>query len=204
MIRDKAAHHEKIIAAAREEFMAYGFTDASVRRIAAAAGMSQAGLYRHFPGKEEMFAALVEPAFQGMMALYRKEEAAQRDAARSGSLTGQWENGSDARLTVSYIYDHLDAFRLLVCKSAGTRYESFLHDFAEVEEKSIHEMLNLMEQNGTKLNSVRPEELHLLITANVNAVFQVVEHGFTREKAIHYADTLDLFFGKAWQAVFGY
>lgn len=204
MIRDKAAHHGKIIAAAREEFMTFGFTDASMRRIAAAAGMSAAGLYRHFPGKEEMFAALVEPAFQGMMALYRKEEAAQRDAARSGSLTGQWENGSDARLTVSYIYDHLDAFRLLVCKSAGTRYESFLHDFAEVEEKSIHEMLNLMEQNGTKLNSVRPEELHLLITANVNAVFQVVEHGFTREEAIHYADTLDLFFGKAWQAVFGY
>lgn len=204
MTRDKAAHHGKIIAAAREEFMTFGFTDASMRRIAAAAGMSAAGLYRHFPGKEEMFAALVEPAFQGMMALYRKEEAAQRDAARSGSLTGQWENGSDARLTVSYIYDHLDAFRLLVCKSAGTRYESFLHDFAEVEEKSIHEMLNLMEQNGTKLNSVRPEELHLLITANVNAVFQVVEHGFTREKAIHYADTLDLFFGKAWQAVFGY
>lgn len=204
MTRDKAAHHGKIIAAAREEFMTFGFTDASMRRIAAAAGMSAAGLYRHFPGKEEMFAALVEPAFQGMMALYRKEEAAQRDAARSGSLTGQWENGSDARLTVSYIYDHLDAFRLLVCKSAGTRYESFLHDFAEVEEKSIHEMLNLMEQNGTKLNSVRPEELHLLITANVNAVFQVVEHGFTREEAIHYADTLDLFFGKAWQAVFGY
>ena len=204
MTRDKAAHHGKIIAAAREEFMTFGFTDASMRHIAAAAGMSAAGLYRHFPGKEEMFAALVEPAFQGMMALYRKEEAAQRDAARSGSLTGQWENGSDARLTVSYIYDHLDAFRLLVCKSAGTRHESFLHDFAEVEEKSIHEMLNLMEQNGTKLNSVRPEELHLLITANVNAVFQVVEHGFTREEAIHYADTLDLFFGKAWQAVFGY
>lgn len=204
MIRDKSAHHEKIIAAAREEFMEYGFADASMRRIAAAAGMSAAGLYKHFPGKEEMFAALVEPAFQGMMALYRREEAAQRDAALSGSLTGQWENGSDARLTVSYVYNHLDAFRLLVCKSAGTRYESFLHDFAEVEEKTIHEMLDLMEQNGTKLNSVRPEELHLLITANVNAVFQVVEHGFTREEAMHYADTLDLFFGKAWQAVFGY
>ena len=40
MARDKSAHHEKIIAAAREEFMTYGFTDASMRRIAAAAGMS--------------------------------------------------------------------------------------------------------------------------------------------------------------------
>ena len=57
MARDKSAHHEKIIAAAWEEFMTYGFTDASMRRIAAAAGMSVAGLYKHFTGKEEMFAA---------------------------------------------------------------------------------------------------------------------------------------------------
>jgi hypothetical protein len=31
-----------------------------------------------------------------------------------------------------------------------------------------------------------------------------VEHGFTREEAMHYADTLDAFFPKAWQAFFGY
>ena len=65
MARDKSAHHEKIIAAAREEFMTYGFTDASMRRIAAAAGMSVAGLYKHFTSKEEMFAALVNLPARG-------------------------------------------------------------------------------------------------------------------------------------------
>ena len=64
MARDKSAHHEKIITAAREEFMTYGFTDASMRRIADAAGMSAAGLYKHFPSREDMFATLVEPAWQ--------------------------------------------------------------------------------------------------------------------------------------------
>ena len=76
MVRDKTGHHEQIIAAARDEFMTYGFADASMRRIASAAGMSAAGLYKHFPSKEEMFAALVEPACQGLMALYRQEETA--------------------------------------------------------------------------------------------------------------------------------
>ena len=204
MTRDKAAHHGKIIAAAREEFMTFGFTDASMRRIAAAAGMSAAGLYRHFPGKEEMFAALVEPAFQGMMVLYRKEEAAQRDAARSGSLTGQWENGSDARLTVSYIYDHLDAFRLLVCKSQGTKYEGFLHELAVLEEETTLCFMEMLKQQGMKLSAFRMKELHLLTTANINAVFQTVEHAFTREEALHYADTLDRFFSKAWEEFFGY
>ena len=62
MIRDKTSHHEKTIAIAWDEFLAYGFADASMQRIADAAGMSAAGLYKHFPSKKEMFAALVEPA----------------------------------------------------------------------------------------------------------------------------------------------
>ena len=142
MARDKAGHHEQIMAAAWQEFLTYGFADASMRRIAAAAGMSAAGLYKHFPGKEEMFSALVEPAFQGLMALYRQEETAEREALEAGIVTEKWQSGGEARLAMTYIYDHLDAFRLLICKSQGTRYETFLHDLAAEEEKrreQIHE-----------------------------------------------------------------
>ena len=204
MVRDKAGHHELIVAAARDEFMTYGFADASMRRIAAAAGMSAAGLYKHFPGKEDMFAALVEPACQGLMALYRQEENAERSALQKGTLTEKWENGGEAKLAMTYIYDHLDAFRLLICKSRGTRYESFLHDLAVEEEKTTVTMMDMLKAQGMKINNVREEELHLLVTANVNAVFQAVEHGFSREEAMHYADTLDAFFSSGWQTLFGY
>ena len=204
MIRDKASHHEKIIAAAWEEFLTYGFADASMRRIADAAGMSAAGLYKHFPSKEDMFAALVEPACRGLMELYRKEETQETEALQRGEITQKWESGGEASMTMAYIYDHLDAFRLLICKSAGTRYETFLHDLAIEEEKTTITMMEMLKKQGKKINEIRPEEFHLLVTANVNAVFQAVEHGFTREEAMHYADTLDTFFPKAWQAFFGY
>ena len=144
MARDKSAHHEKIIAAAREEFMTYGFTDASMRRIAAAAGMSVAGLYKHFTSKEEMFAALVEPACQGLISLYRLEEAEERAALQTQSLGDRWSQGGDAKLAMSFIYDHLDAFRLLICKSRGTRYESFLYDLSAAEEKITLDMMDLL------------------------------------------------------------
>ena len=204
MIRDKASNHEKIIAAAWEEFLTYGFADASMRRIADAAGMSAAGLYKHFPSKEDMFAALVEPACRGLMELYRKEETQETEALQRGEITQKWESGGEASMTMAYIYDHLDAFRLLICKSAGTRYETFLHDLAIEEEKTTITMMEMLKKQGKKINEIRPEEFHLLVTANVNAVFQAVEHGFTREEAMHYADTLDVFFPRAWQVFFGY
>ena len=70
MARDKELHHGKIIEAAMAEFLEHGFKDASMRRIASAAGMSASGLYKHFASKEEMFSALVEPSYQGLLSFY--------------------------------------------------------------------------------------------------------------------------------------
>ena len=61
MPKDKSENHEKIIEEAKKEFLQYGFKDASMRRIANACKMSVAGLYKHFPSKEEMFSFLVQP-----------------------------------------------------------------------------------------------------------------------------------------------
>jgi len=203
MTRDKELHHGSILSAALAEFLEYGFTDASVRRIASAAGMSASGLYKHFASKEEMFSALVEPACQGLMALFRREEREQRESIGAGDLS-RWDTGEDAKIAVAFIYDHLDAFRLIICKSKGTKYERFLHDLAVLEEETTLSFMELLKSRGVKLRDFRMQELHLLTTTNVGAVFQTVEHGLTREEALHYADTLDRFFSKAWKEFFGY
>lgn len=203
MARDKTLHHEKIIAAATAEFLAHGFKDASMRRIAAAAGMSASGLYKHFAGKEEMFSAIVEPAYQGLMDLYHAEESAQQKSLGEADMS-DWDNGKDARLALTYVYDHLDAFRLIVCKSQGTQYENFLHDLAVQEEETTMRFMDLLKEQGVNIKEFRLNELHLLVTTNVAAVFQPVEHNFTREEALHYAETLDRFFSKAWKEFFGY
>ena len=203
MTRNKELHHKSIIEAATAEFLEYGFREASMRRIASAVGMSAAGLYRHFAGKEEMFSALVDPAYQGLLALFRQEAGDQEQFIGTGDLS-VWETSNDARLAVSYIYDHLGAFRLIICKSQGTKYESFLHDLAVLEEKMTLSFMEMLKKQGVKLNEFSEKELHLLTTTNVNAIFQTVEHDLTREEAIHYADTLDRFFAKAWKEFFGY
>ena len=200
---DKTANHEKIIAAAKKEFLTYGFTDASMRHIAEEVGMSASGLYKHFASKEEMFSALVEPAYQGLLALCRQEAGDQEQVIGTGDVS-IWETGQDAKRAVAYIYDHLDAFRLIVCKSQGTKYENTLHDLAVLEEELTLSFMEVLKKQGVKLNDFSEKELHLLTTSNVNAVFQTVEHDFTRDEAMHYADTLDRFFSKGWKEFFGY
>ena len=52
MPRKKSGNHGKIVEAARKEFDRCGFKEASMRNIAAEAGMSASGRYKHFPSKE--------------------------------------------------------------------------------------------------------------------------------------------------------
>src|SRR5687767_13375179 len=71
----------RIIAATRELFDARGLRDAQVEDVARAVGVNRAIIYRHFTGKEELFAlTLVD---------YLKEFEAQAAAADDAALTAE-------------------------------------------------------------------------------------------------------------------
>jgi TetR/AcrR family transcriptional regulator, regulator of autoinduction and epiphytic fitness len=55
---------EAILEGAMKEFLAQGYTAASMDRIATAAGVSKATVYSHFQDKENLFSALVEQLVQ--------------------------------------------------------------------------------------------------------------------------------------------
>ncbi|KAA0910841.1 TetR/AcrR family transcriptional regulator [Pusillimonas sp. ANT_WB101] len=60
---------EQILQATLAEFSAHGYAASSVEKIAQRAGLSKAGIYAHFSGKEEIFEALLMkvlvPSFTG-------------------------------------------------------------------------------------------------------------------------------------------
>lgn len=51
---------EQILHAAAEAFAARGFRGATTREIAARVGITEAALYRHFPSKEAIYAAILD------------------------------------------------------------------------------------------------------------------------------------------------
>ena len=203
MPRDKTQSHERIIEAAKKEFMEYGFTDASLRRIANEAGIQVGGLYKHFASKEEMFASLVDPVIDGLMECYHNIETDYFDEIGKVAAESMWEDQMETVQFMEYIYDHFDGFKLIICKSRGTKYESFTHDIAKIEEEVTVRYMNALKKSGIAVNDVDKNEFHLLVTASVEAIFQVVVHDFTREEAMHYAKTLEKFYLPAWKALFG-
>jgi AcrR family transcriptional regulator len=66
--RSSAAHRSDVLAAARRLFAERGFHATTTRDLAEASDINDALLYRYFPGKEAILAALVDEAITGFTA----------------------------------------------------------------------------------------------------------------------------------------
>lgn len=203
MPKDKTQSHLRIVDAAKKEFLEYGFADASLRRIASQAGIQVGGLYKHFSSKEEMFASLVDPVIKGFLDCYGIIETDYFREIDDLDPKIVWSNQNETVRMMEYIYDHFDEFKLIICKSQGTRYESFTHDLSKLEEEVTLKYMKELKKRKIPVKKVDEREFHLLVTSSVEAVFQAVTHDFNKADAMHYAKTLEQFYLPAWKALFG-
>jgi len=58
---------EAILRAARDEFAAHGFHDASLNRVIETAGISKGSMYYYFDGKEDLFAHVTRVEFERLL-----------------------------------------------------------------------------------------------------------------------------------------
>lgn len=200
--RDKRESHERILAAAREEFMAQGFENASLRRIAAAAGLTAAALYRHFESKEALFAALADPAVQALNDWLESHIARCTERLLSGE--GDLWQDTEIGMMRQVVYPRMEDYRLLLSRAQGTRYETFLHDLVEYHQAKMLEFLPLLRRQGYDVRKIEPKELHLFLSAYTTALFEPVIHDYTMEEALHCLDAVEEFFMPGWQRIMGF
>jgi AcrR family transcriptional regulator len=127
---EPVAKRERLLAAAAEVFAREGL-DAPMPAVAAAAGAGVASVYRQFPSKRELLAALVARRFE--QAAQAARQAALRDGDRWSALTEmlhalvghQWADDflGEARIAVA---DHPDVIE--AAAHAATSIEALLYE----------------------------------------------------------------------------
>ncbi len=202
MPRDKSASHVRVMAAASEEFLEYGFEKASMRRVGERCGLTAAGLYRHCRDKEDLFDQLVAPAVERINAwmdahLTKYLAAVQEE----GNL--QWQD-SWVDMMREIVYPHMDDYHLLLTCSSGTKYENFLHDLTQTAQEQTFQYLPVLREKGLTIRAISPTEMHLLFSAYVTALFEPVIHRYTLEESMRCLETVEAFFLPGWKALFGF
>ncbi len=202
MPKDKTASHLRVIAAARNEFLEYGFEKASMRRVGERCGLTAAGLYRHCRDKQDLFDQLVAPALDRLHSWMDIHLAKYLDAVQNeGNF--QWQD-SWIDMMREVVYPFVDDYHLLLTCSSGTKYESFLHDLTQTAQDQMMQFLPILREKGLAVREISPADLHLLFSAYVTALFEPVIHRYPPEEAIRCLETVEAFFLPGWKSLFGF
>ncbi len=203
MPRDKSLSHEKVKRAIREEFLEKGYEDASIRSIGARAGMTSAGLYRHYPDKEAMYCAMVEPLIASIKAWTDRHTEKKYDMVAGGAKKEDFFGENFIDLIKDVILPRRDEFKLLMTRSSGTKYENFINDYVEENQKKFIEAIRRLKKSGYKTLDVSEEELHMLLSAYLTACFEPIIHDYDDKKIIKYLNTVQQFFMPGWMRIMG-
>lgn len=193
-----------ILSTAEKEFREKGFLSASLRNIVKTAGVTTGAFYGYFKSKEELFEALVGEQYEYFLNCFIK---AQTDFADL-PLEEQPEmlsniSGACMHEMLHYAYEHLGAFKLILCSSEGTRFSGLVDKMVEIETEGTHEYLKVLEALGRPSPPIDEHLEHILITGMFNTFFELIIHEMPLERAEHYLKEMRAFYTAGWMKIMG-
>ena len=201
LINEKLA--ADLLEAGKKEFLAHGFQGASLRDIAASLGVTTGAIYRYYTDKAELFSALVEKPARELEERYRAAQKEFADQPLQDQRTELPEVSDENSWIMEFIYDNFDAFKLIVCCSAGTGYEHYLDTLVEIEANSGRALLERMEEAGQQIHQIDDALIHIVSSALFNGIFETVRHDMPRDKAFVYLNDLKEFYSAGWFKLLG-
>ena len=193
-----------ILSAAMQEFLEKGFQGASMRGIASRLSVTTGALYRYYTDKESLFDVLVEEPARVLEERYRAIQRNFADQPVKDQVQTLPEVSDEGHSwMVEYIYDHFDAFKLIVCCSAGTRYEHYLDVLTEIEVNSSIVLMEKMKEAGYQPEELDENLIHMVASSMFNGMFETVRYDMPREKAISYMNSLREFYSAGWFRLLG-
>lgn len=189
---------EKLLSAAEKEFLEYGYADANLRRISAASGVSTHTIYTRFKDKAGLFDALVKVPAQELKELFMDAMSGLETCTGYSDAVDVSDDGTDKVL--SYIYDHIQAFRLIFCCSAGTPYAHYLEDMAAIEEKAYLDWIIRI------LGEISPTAeffIHVMCASGYRELYELVSHNLPIDEAKKFMELEKQYHFAGWKAIMG-
>lgn len=198
---------DRILTAAKTEFLQKGFRRASVRSIASAAGVTTGALYRYYANKEALFDALVAAPADELYQKYKDfiEAVSARELSEQlAYVSGMMNASEDEESGFRYIYRNYDAFKLIACCAAGTKYEGYAERLVDIETRSTAELVRLLRESGRLGADVDETVVHILAGSMFAAVFEIIAHDEPMETAMRHILTLRDFCVAGWHKILGF
>ena len=187
----RLARRRQLLDAAREVFVARGYHAAAMDEIADRAGVSKPVLYQHFPGKQELYLALLDESVEELVGLVRD------------ALSSTTDNKQRVPATFRAFFDFVggtgEAFRLV--------FESDLSNEPEVRarlNRTTRAVADMISQFIREDAGLSDEEAHLLGMALVGMAQVSARYWLSTDRAIPKEAAEQLLARLAWRGISGW
>jgi AcrR family transcriptional regulator len=191
---NRLPRHERrrqLLDAAREVFVSQGYHAAAMDEIAERAGVSKPVLYQHFPGKLELYLALLDESVDALVETVR------------GALRSTADNKQRVAATFSAYFEYVagagQAFRLV--------FESDLSNEAAVRarlERGQRECAELVSQVVSQDAGLDEDEAHLLSVGMVGLAQVTARYWLSTQDHIAREAAEQLVARLAWRGISGW
>jgi AcrR family transcriptional regulator len=184
----RPARRLQLLGAARDVFVAQGYHAAAMDEIAERAGVSKPVLYQHFPGKLELYLALLDESANELVKIMSE--------ALSSTSDNRQRVPATFRAFYDYVADAGEAFRLV--------FESDLSNEPAVRarvERAMYECADMVSRFIREDAGVSNEEAHLLGMALVGMAQVSARYWLSTNQAIPKDAAEQLIARLAWRGI---
>lgn len=190
---------EKILNAAKREFLEKGFAGTNVRAAAQSAGVTTGALYNLFKNKDGIFEALVGGVFGEFLNIlaYNDVFEARELDMKAGDLSEITEMSQRRFLRmIDFFYANWDAMKLLVCCAKGSSFEHIFDKAIDLTEK---ETLRLLTMDGVKMSRRIKFFIHVMVTSHFENLKEIFYHDLTKSEAAEYVLDFNVYHCGGWK-----
>ncbi|MFZ5969499.1 MAG: TetR/AcrR family transcriptional regulator [Bacillota bacterium] len=167
----------KIHQAALAEFKEKGFLNASMRSIAERGGMTVGNLYRYFKNKEDLFHAVIQPAFQKIIDLIHFNKGQSFD----GDIHVENFIESLNRGIVEIYKNHRTELLILINGCSGTNYEKGKDEIVSLVEHRIKSVFfKRLEKKGIVIEDTFLARV--IAISHIEGIIAILNHYDSEEK----------------------
>jgi AcrR family transcriptional regulator len=193
-----------LLEAGKTEFLAKGFQGASLRAIAATLGVTTGSIYRYYADKEALFDSIVSAPAQELEQRYQEIQESFSALPLDRQMQTLPEVGENGQAwMMRYLYDHFDAFKLIACCSAGTKYEHYIDSLIDVEVRTSRVLIDRLLESGQIQQDIDNDLIHIVSSALFHGIFEPIRHDMPWTKAVAYLDSLRAFYSAGWFRLLG-
>ena len=169
---------ENILKCAKEEFLANGYENASLRNIAEKAGTTKSSLLYRYSDKEALYHSIVQPVADGFCELLQKTLAGFEalEPEEQKAQINSYSNGKFSKL-MDFVFAHLDEFKIMLLSGETNCYQEFMHRVVAID-------------------------IQTTLQYFYTGLFETVIHDMTKEDAKKHIQSMSWFFNAGWKTIF--